>query len=93
MTSKSVPEAETEFVPFANDAAVANLGSLSFENGSARIAIHGSLDITRDRAGLQRATALKALVDAIVTALSEADLPDEVAEETRGTTRVKNPFA
>ena len=81
------------FVPFADDAAVQTLGTLSIENGTARIGLHGSLDLTRDRAGLARARALKATVDAIVAALQAAELPEAVADDTRGAETVKNPFA
>lgn len=82
-----------DFRPFADDATVRVFGDLSFENGTARIALHGSLDLTRDRAGLARALQLKATVDAIVAALQGQDLPDAVAEETRAPRTVKNPFA
>ncbi|GEP01820.1 hypothetical protein [Methylobacterium haplocladii] len=86
-------EPEPEFRPFADDAAVRNFANLSFENGTTRIALHGSLDLTRDRAGLERAKALRAVLDAIVTALEAEDLPQAVAETTRPPTIVKNPFA
>lgn len=82
-----------DFQPFADDAAVQVFGDLSFENGTAHIALHGSLDLTRDRAGLARALQLKATVDAIVAALQGQDLPETVAEETRAPKMVKNPFA
>ncbi|MGU3541136.1 hypothetical protein [Methylobacterium sp. A54F] len=81
------------FAPFADDAAVQTLGGLSVENGQARIALHGSLDLTRDREGLARARALKATLDAIVRALERADLPEAVAEEPEATTPKANPFA
>ena len=81
------------FVPFADDAAVRTLGAFSIENGTARIALHGSLDLTRDRAGLARALALRAAVDAIVAALQAMDLPDAVAEDAPDAPMVKNPFA
>lgn len=81
-----------EFQPFADDAGVQNFENLSFENGTTRIALHGSLDLTRDRAGLERAKALQALLDAIVKALESEDLPQAVAETTRASTTVKNPF-
>ncbi len=84
---------KAEFKPFADDASVRNLGDFSIENGTARIALHGSLDITRDREGLRRARDLKATLEAIVAALEREDLPDAVAEEPEAATPVKNPFA
>lgn len=86
-------KAEPAFTPFADDAAVRTLADLSFENGTARIALHGSLDITRDREGLRRARALKATLDAIVSALEGEDLPDAVAAEPETSEPVRNPFA
>ncbi|GJD75494.1 hypothetical protein [Methylobacterium goesingense] len=81
------------FVPFADDAAVRTIGDLAIENGTDRIALHGSLDIARDKAGLDRARALAATLAAIVAALEGAPLPDAVAETVRPTETVKNPFA
>lgn len=83
----------TGFVPFADDASVQTFGGLSLENGTTRITIHGALDLTRDRTGLDRARGLKATLDAIVAALDAEDLPEQVAEETQAPTIVKNPFA
>ena len=82
------------FQPFADAAAVQTIGALSLENGPDRIAVHGSVDLTRDRTGLERARALQVAVNAIVAALAEADLPeDDLPENVAGTTTVRNPFA
>lgn len=87
------PSSDDGLRPFADDAAVQTFGDLSIENGTSRIALHGSLDLTRDRAGLERARALKAILDDIVKSLEAQDLPEAVAEETRAPTNVRNPFA
>ncbi len=84
---------EPAFTPFADAAAVRTIGALSFENGPDTIALHGSLDLTRDAAGLAQARALKSTVDAIVATLEAADLPPVIAESSTPPTRVKNPFA
>lgn len=84
---------EPAFTPFADASAVRSIGALSFENGPAAIALHGSLDITRDAAGLARARALKATVDAVVAALEAAALPETVAAPTTTPATVGNPFA
>ena len=81
------------FRPFADEAAVRTIGGLSLENGRDRIAVHGSLDLTRDRAGLERARALQAAVNAIVAALAQDDLPETVAGTPPNAETVKNPFA
>ncbi|WP_018044383.1 hypothetical protein [Methylobacterium sp. 88A] len=90
--------AETEatpptFTPFADDATVETIGGLSVENGSGSIAIHGSLDLPRDRMGLDRARKLKAVADAIVAALEASDLPDEAPRAASNSRTVENPFA
>ncbi len=35
--------------PFADDAASVSIGKLTIENGTDRVALYGSLDITRDQ--------------------------------------------
>lgn len=84
---------EPAFAPFADDAAVRTIAGISIENGRERIAVHGSLEIAKDRTGLAQARALRGTLDAIVAALEAADLPEAVAETKRPTSRVKNPFA
>jgi hypothetical protein len=81
------------FRPFADAAAVRTIGGLCLENGRDRIVVHGSLDLTRDRAGLERARALRATVTAIVEALEGQSLPEAIAEATTAPEVVKNPFA
>jgi hypothetical protein len=78
--------------PFADNAASLSVGGLTVENGTDKVSLYGSLDLTRDRAGLDQARALKRLVDACVAAL-EADpaLPDRQPPLARPT-RVRNPF-
>ncbi len=82
----------TQLAPFANDAASTSIGKLTIENGTDRIALYGSIDLTRDKQGLAHAHALKALLDQVVQVL-EADhaLPDAVASPTAAKT-VANPF-
>ena len=87
------PDPDPPFRPFADDAAVQTLGGLSVENGTARIALHGSLDLTRDRAGLERARALRDILDAAIAVLEAEDLPEAVAEEPEAAQTVRNPFA
>lgn len=42
----------TKLTPFADDAASIPIGELTVENGTDRIALYGSLDLTRDKQGL-----------------------------------------
>lgn len=79
--------------PYANDTDSVGIGELTIENGTDRVAIYGSIDLTRDKEGLEHARTLKALLDAVVQEL-EADkkLPDKIAPPD-APDRVTNPFA
>jgi hypothetical protein len=82
-----------KFQPFSDDSASLSVGEFTFENGTGKVALYGSLDITRDKNGLKQAKALKAAVDAIVKALEQDKaLPDE-SGPTEEPQQVKNPFA
>lgn len=78
--------------PFANEADSLVIGGLTVENRTDRVALYGDLDLTRDKAGLAQARALKAVIDKLVKIL-EADkrLPEKVAPPPQPD-RVKNPF-
>ncbi|HYG86267.1 MAG TPA: hypothetical protein VD978_08415 [Azospirillum sp.] len=78
--------------PFADDERSISIGDLTVENGTDRVALYGSLDITRDKEGLRRARDLLALAQAAVTALEAAgDLPDRLPPPSTPEV-VKNPF-
>ncbi len=64
MARKSRSQAQIE--PFANEAQVLSVGELTAENRADRVSIFGTVDLTRDRAGLEKARALKTLLDAVV---------------------------
>ena len=78
--------------PYADDAASASIGGLTLENGKACVSLYGSLDLTRDKAGLKRAQDLQALLTEVVRVL-EADsaLPDALPAPRKAGT-MKNPF-
>ena len=50
--ARTAAQTSAAFAPFADAAGVRTIGALSFENGTDRIAMHGTLDLTRDRTGL-----------------------------------------
>jgi hypothetical protein len=82
----------TKLTPFADDAASVSIGSLTVENGTDRVAIYGSLDLTRDKQGLAHGLALKAVLDAAVQLLqAEKNLPDAVPSPS-APKKVPNPF-
>jgi hypothetical protein len=83
----------TSFSPFQNESDAVTLGDLKIENREDRIAVYGSLAITRDRAGLAGAKALKALLESIIKELEgEHDLPVRIAA-AETPVKVSNPFA
>ena len=64
----------TKLIPFADDAASVSIAKLTIENTTDRIALYGSLDLTRDRQGLVHARALKAMPAAATQCSSTADI-------------------
>jgi hypothetical protein len=83
------------FRPYANEADVLQVSDLNVENRLDRIAIFGSVDLTRDKVGLRLAAALKAVLDEVVLTLQyeEGDkrLPETIPVPTAKF--VKNPLA
>lgn len=82
----------TRFTPYADDAASFPIEALTIENGTDRVTLYGSLELTRDKAGLARARQLREVLENVVRALeAEHALPDAVAGP-RAAQHVKNPF-
>ncbi|HEY0491008.1 MAG TPA: hypothetical protein VGD30_15970 [Telluria sp.] len=61
------------------------------ENRLDRITLSGNVDLTADKAGLDRARQLHQLLGAVVRRLEAADLPGTLPPPP--VTKVKNPFA
>lgn len=79
--------------PFADDASVLTNGELVIENGSDVIAVHGQIDIARDKAGLAAARSLAAAFSAIAATLeAQGDLPERVQPVVEPRGSVENPF-
>lgn len=78
--------------PYANEEDVIHIGELDIENRLDRISLHGAVDITKDKQGLEYAFALKRQIDTIVESLKREDLPERISVENV-TKEVKNPFA
>ncbi len=100
MTKRKTDEAgdggsSATFKPFADDEAAVTIGGMTIENGTDRVSISGSLDISADKAGLAQARALKTTLDSVIAALTaKGDLPEKAdAEEVRPNKKVRNPFA
>ena len=79
--------------PFENESESESIGNLTIENRTDRVALYGNVHLTRDKAGLAHARALKDLLDQVVRVLEgDAKLPDKL--ELKNAPRpVKNPFA
>ena len=77
--------------PFRNESDSIGIEGLTIENRLDRVECYGTLTITRDKAGLATARALKEVLDAIVDVLSREQLPERIEE--RAVTVRKNPFA
>jgi hypothetical protein len=81
-----------KFQPFSDNSASLSIGEFTLENGTDKVALFGSLDVTRDKAGLRQAKALKAAVDAIVKALEQDKALPEESGPVEAPQQVKNPF-
>lgn len=79
-----------KFKPFKNESQTFSVGDLNFENRLDRISCYGNIDITKDRKGLADAVQLQDLVNAMVSELKSAELPDCIEIEAPIT--VKNPL-
>jgi len=64
--------------------------SFQIENRFDRVSLSGDLDITKDKAGLEKAIALTALLGSVVQTLQKLNLPDHI--QVAPTTAIKNPF-
>jgi hypothetical protein len=75
---------------FENESETVDIGKLTIENRTDRVTIYGSLDVTRDQAGLAAAKELKATLDAVVAFLEGQTLPEHIQIKAPG--EIKNPF-
>ncbi len=84
------------FNAYSNDDDVLNIqgDALTVTNGTTRVVLAGTLEITKDKRGLKAALALKQALDSVVAALqSEGALPDEVKDKPDAKPGViVNPF-
>lgn len=77
--------------PYADNTSI-GIGGLTAENGPDKVVLYGSLELTRDKAGLQHAEALMTLLqDVLGTLRADGVLPD-AQPPPKPPKRVKNPF-
>ena len=78
---------------YQNESDAAEIGDLKVENRLDRIAVYGRVDLTRDKAGLKNARALKQLLDDVVRVLEgDPALPEHIAPPKTPVIK-RNPFA
>ena len=77
--------------PFANESDSLSISGLTIENRTDRITFYGSIDITRDQAGLVHAQRLKDLFEAIVAVMQAEPLPAIIS--IKPAEEIDNPFA
>jgi hypothetical protein len=78
------------FKPFQNEEDSITIDDLTIENRLDRIELYGSLQITKDKAGLKLARELQELVNATVTMLQADALPDHIP--IKPSEEIDNPF-
>jgi hypothetical protein len=81
------------FNPFADESTVISIGGLSFENRLDAVIIDGNVSIGLDRAGLETAKKILAIIAKTVERLENSDnLPIELSSEPDAVTGTRNPF-
>ncbi|MGA7780010.1 MAG: hypothetical protein WCA85_20160 [Paraburkholderia sp.] len=84
------------FNAFSNDDDELNIqgDALTVSNGTTRVTVSGTLELTKDKRGLNAALALKQALDSVVAALqSQANLPEQIKDEPDAKPGVvDNPF-
>lgn len=79
------------FMAYENETDTFQIDALTVENRLDRISIYGSLELTKDRHGLESALRLKRIIDASIDALKrDKNLPDHIT--TAHEESVQNPF-
>ena len=85
------------FKAYSNDDDVLNIqgDALTVRNGTTRVIVAGTLELTKDKRGLQAALALKQALDSVVEVLqAEGTLPDRIKDEPDAKPGViDNPFS
>jgi len=79
--------------PYADDTAATSVGDMQVENGRDRIAMYGSLDLTRDQAGLALARGMLSLLESVITALEGDPALPAAVPALKKPGKAHNPFA
>jgi hypothetical protein len=79
-----------QFIPYANESDVVEIGNLMVENRVDRITLSGDIDLTLDQLGLAQARQLHRLLADVVAVLESQTLPQQLPPPVIEI--VKNPF-
>ncbi|MFT8371538.1 hypothetical protein [Acetobacter syzygii] len=80
------------FTPFHDRGESLSIGGLTLENGNARIALYGRLDIRQDQESLKNLRVLRAELDAIMVSLERQKSLPACVSSVEVTHAMKNPF-
>ena len=81
--------------PFDNESEAAQLEDLTIENRMDRVSLYGSIDITYDQPGLEKAMMLKTLCDRVLSKLMDAQNNGTLVDQIRviAPVTINNPFS
>ena len=81
----------TPITPFGNESESLEIDEMTIENRLDQVVLYNSLQLSRDKPGLERARQLKGVLDAVLQVLeADRNLPDQIP--IKPTDKVKNPF-
>ena len=78
------------FSPYKNESESLEIAGLTVENRLDRVSIYGSIDLTKDKEGLEHAREMKKSLDLTVEELEHSNLPNRI--QVVKTEIVANPF-
>ena len=87
-------EATVNFKPFANESTCIQINGLTVENRLDKISMFGSIEFTKDQAGLALIKQLKGIVDVVAVQLEAEDAAGRLQEaiQAEKTVEVDNPI-
>lgn len=78
-------KANIDFKPFANESTCIQINGLTIENRLDKVSVYGSIEFTKDQAGLALARKLKGIIDVVAAQLETEDhggrLPEAIQIE------------
>ena len=79
--------------PFENESEVAQIDQMTIENQLDKIQLYGSVEITKDKAGLLKVNQLLSFLQSISNSLKNQDLPENIKQDIQfNEGEIDNPF-